>query len=169
MPDNETEPEILTSEVEQIIQTLKNEKVAGDDVICNEQIKYGGNLLVKKLTILYNDILNSQHILEDWKKSDIIYLLFKRSDRHKVENYRPITLSPIIAKIFSKIIEGRLRNKLNEQQPQEQAGFRKNYPTINHLDTINQLLQKANEYQLGVHLSFIYMYTIIKLSTHCST
>ena len=60
-----------------------------------------------------------------------------------------------MSKIFSKLIESRVHTQLNQQQPREQAGFRKNYSTTDHLHSINQLIQKSNEYQLDVHLAFI--------------
>ena len=42
-------------------------------------------------------------------------------DLHKIENYRPTALSSVIAKIFMKLIEMRIRNTLNGHR---QAGFR---------------------------------------------
>ncbi len=118
---------------------MKNGKATGHDGITNEQIKYGGKTLIEKLTNLFNEILLTGKTPEQWKKSDII-LLFKKGDRHQISNYRPITLSPSLSKIYFKLIENGTRPILIEQQPQEQAGFRKNYSTIDHLHTINQLI-----------------------------
>ncbi|GBO98933.1 Retrovirus-related Pol polyprotein from type-2 retrotransposable element R2DM; Endonuclease [Eumeta japonica] len=44
---------------------------------------------------------------------------------------------------------------LEENQPVEQAGFRKDYSTIDHIHTIKQLLQKYNEYNKTIYLAFI--------------
>ncbi len=72
-----------------------------------------------------------------------------------MENYRPITLSPTIAKIFSKLIETRIQNTAKQQQPIEQAGFRKSFSTLDHLHAINQIIEKCSEYQVEVHIAMV--------------
>ena len=44
---------------------------------------------------------------------------------------------------------------LDENQPREQAGFRKAYPTPEHLQALNQIIEKSNEYNLPVCIRFI--------------
>ncbi len=41
------------------------------------------------------------------------------------------------------------------QYSKEQAGFQSSYLTIDHLHTINQLLEKSKEHALEIHLAFI--------------
>ncbi|KAL1279663.1 hypothetical protein QQF64_014263 [Cirrhinus molitorella] len=52
-----------------------------------------------------------------------------------------------------QIILNWLSQHLDEQQPREQAGFRKNYSTMDHIFT--QLLERAREYRLqgGVNIN----------------
>ena len=133
---------------------MKNNKTPGHDRITNEQIKYGGEILTKSITKLFNKILKMQQVPNDWKLTDTI-LLYKKGDEHEITNYRPISLSPALAKLFSKAIEQRIRNKMNENQPNEQAGFRKSFSTSDHLQVINQLIEKSQEYQIDLHLLFI--------------
>ena len=99
-------------------------------------------------------ILKERKIPEGWKLLDTI-LLHKKGDKHKIINYRPISLGATIAKIFSKALEKRLRGILNEQQPREQAGFRKNFSTTDHLHTMNILIEKCEKYQIGVYCLLI--------------
>ncbi len=49
----------------------------------------------------------------------------------------------------------RIRNFLEIQQPPEQAGFRKNYSTLDHLHTINQIIEKSQEHGMDISLAFI--------------
>lgn len=58
-------------------------------------------------------------------------------------------------KIFSKIIKSKITNMIEDQQSKEQAGFRRIYSKINHLFTINQVTEKAQEHYIELHLAFI--------------
>ena len=62
-----------------------------------------------------------------------------------------------MSKISWKLIQLRMCLILDEQQPEEQASFRKSYYTIDHLhtSTINQLMEKRIEYQTEIHFAFL--------------
>lgn len=55
--------------------------------------------MVEVLTRLFNKILNIEKFSSDWNILNIIILLTK-GDRHKVENYQPITLVHKLLKTF---------------------------------------------------------------------
>ncbi|GFO17686.1 endonuclease-reverse transcriptase [Plakobranchus ocellatus] len=44
---------------------------------------------------------------------------------------------------------------LDENQPGDQAGFRKGYSTTDHIYTFNQVIEKSNEYNLPLCVGFI--------------
>ena len=44
---------------------------------------------------------------------------------------------------------------LDENQPREQAGFRKGYSTVDHLQTINQLIENCNEFKRPLCIRYI--------------
>ena len=72
-----------------------------------------------------------------------------------IKNYRPINLLPIIYKVFSYILLQRMLHTLDQHQPREQAGFRPGYSTSDHLQTVSQPLEKANEYNIPLCLAFV--------------
>src|SRR5579863_1105738 len=72
-----------------------------------------------------------------------------------LENYRPITLMSTFYKLFTRILGNRAEQTLDENQPREQAGFRRRFGTLDHLFTINQVVQKSQEYQLPLCMAFI--------------
>ncbi len=150
----EEEPFIMRCEVETVVKKLKKEKAAGSDKITNEHLIYGGKGLIKIITYLFNMILKVRKVPKAWKDSDII-LLYKKGDKHLVKNYRPISLSSTLLKVFAKVLEKRLNKKLGESQPCEQAGFRSGFSTIDHLFTLNQLIEKTVEHQMELHMAFI--------------
>ena len=51
-------------------------------------------------------------------------------------------------------LQTRIEKTLDENQPREQAGFRKGYSTIDHLQALNQIIEKSNEYNLPLCTCF---------------
>ena len=52
-------------------------------------------------------------------------------------------------------MQTRIERTLDENQPREQAGFRKGYSTTDHLQALNQIIEKSNEYNLPLCIGFI--------------
>lgn len=154
MEDNEDIPEILIPEVEKAIRSQKTEKAPGPDKITNELMRGTIKELSPILTKMFNETLNTGFIPSQWAESHII-LLHKKGPKDDIGNYRPISLISNIYKVFAKVILDRISVRLEENQPVEQAGFRKDYSTIDHIHTIKQLLQKYNEYNKTIYLAFI--------------
>ncbi|XP_037876062.1 LINE-1 retrotransposable element ORF2 protein isoform X1 [Bombyx mori] len=154
MQDTEPIPPILKEETERAITTQKLEKAPGLDQITNELLKTFMPVIVPKLTNLFNEIITAEVIPEDWVKS-VIVLLHKKGDKRDINNYRPISLMSNIYKIFSKILLFRLTITLDENQPKEQAGFRSNFSTIDHIHVLRQILQKYREYNKTYYLGFV--------------
>lgn len=65
------------------------------DKVINEQLKYGGEELIRKLQEVFDEILKSQSVPDEWKKSDII-LLHKKGNKHDINYYRLITIGSTI-------------------------------------------------------------------------
>ena len=151
--DNEVPP-ILQSEVRTAIEEIKPGKAPGEDHIHNKHLKLGQDSMLKPLTTVFNEILKSEIVLHQWKTSKII-LLYKKGDKDDLNNYRPISLMSNIYKVFSKIITRRITKVLDESQTPDQAGFRSGYSTVDHLQTINQVIEKTDKFNIPLYLAFI--------------
>ena len=150
----EAVPEILPCEVEKAIKSQKMGKSPGPGKITNEMMKGSLKELTPILTNIFNNILLSGNIPIQWTKSHII-LIHKKGDKENIENYRPISLMSNVYKILAKIILDRMSPMLDEQQPVEQAGFRRGFSTIDHIHTVKQILEKYNEYNKRVYIAFV--------------
>lgn len=147
-------PPIMEEEVAFILKKLKSQKTPGPDNISNEVLKAGGNILIKELTGLFNLILEQEAIPQQWKTAKII-LLYKKGNKYDIENYRPISLCSTMSKVFTSILKQRLTKRIMECIDEEQAGFRKGFSTIDQIQTVNQIIEKANEYNFSLYLCFL--------------
>ena len=54
-----------------------------------------------------------------------------------------------------RVLGNRMERKLDEFQNRDQVGFRKGFSTIDHIHTMKQLIEKAEEYQQKICITFI--------------
>ena len=147
-------PSILRSEVEASIKRLKHNKAPGEDNITGGILQDGGDARIQILTDLFNTCLHHQQVPKAWKNA-LVVLMHMKGNTSDIKNYRPITLLPIMCKVFSNIFLQRMIRTLDFHQPREQAGFRAGYSMIDHLHVINQLPEKANKYNMPLCFAFI--------------
>jgi hypothetical protein len=117
--------EIESYEVNSIINSLKPDSAAGWDMIPTRFVIQAKPILVPLLVYLGNLILEQGIFPRNLKRS-IIHPVYKSGDRGDINNYRPISVLPIFAKIIEKLINSRLISYLNRFDilSKNQYGFR---------------------------------------------
>ena len=131
-------------EVCNAIQKLKTGKSCGLDDISAEMLKAGSTDVIIYLTKLFNLLFDQGIYPKDWAKA-IIVPIHKKGDTNQVNNYRGVSLLSVISKCFSSILNTRLYNWLetNGKISENQAGFRKNYSTIDQIFSLHSIVQKC--------------------------
>ena len=122
---------ITPKEIREHISKLKTKKASSMDSILNEMIKYGRYFLLPSLEKIFNDILNSGKFPTEWNIGVIKPIYKKKGDRRSPANYRGITLTSCLGKLFTSILQSRLNKYIeihNILNP-EQFGFRPNAKT----------------------------------------
>jgi hypothetical protein len=73
------------------------------------------------------------------------------------ENYRGITVGPVLAKVFAMILEARLSSWAEERglRARGQAGFRKDFRTTNNLYILQTLIKQSTHKCKKVHCCFV--------------
>ena len=89
------------------MRSLKNHKAAGGDGVPSELLKYSGGTGVQVLTHLFNAVLSTRCVPSAWRKGIVVHLA-KGGDGGDCSNYRPLTLLPIIDKLFAKLLSARI-------------------------------------------------------------
>ena len=95
---------ITPKEIHEHIPNLKTKKANSMDSILNEMIKYDRYFLLPSLEKIFNDILNSGKFPTEWNIGAIKPIYRKKGDRRTPENYRGITLTSCLGKLFTSIL-----------------------------------------------------------------
>ena len=130
-------------EVKLGIKNLKIGKSPGQDQILNEFIKSGSNVLLPLITKLFNKILASGIIPEDWNLVQISSI-YKSGDPCNPSNYRGLSVTSCMGKLFNGLLQYRLNSYLetNNLLSNYQFGFRKNHRTTDNIFILKTLINK---------------------------
>lgn len=149
--------EIVITEKEVIdqIKCLETKKASGHDGISSRMIKEAGFSIVTSLTKLLNMSLEKGIFPDSWKKANVIPL-HKKGEKNDVNNFRPVSVLPIVSKIHERIVFKHVYNHLHENGliTRHQSGFRPNDSTINQLSYMYHQFSDALDKKKDVRIVF---------------
>ena len=102
---------ITVNEVTKAVNNLHLRKACGYDGIGSEEIRYAGDVLIHVLTDIFNMIIQSEYIPENFRRG-IQVPLFKGKNLCSLDcnNYRGITLLTNYNKLFEMVIWSRIKD-----------------------------------------------------------
>ena len=136
---------ISHEEVARAIGKLKRNKAADIEGLCAEHILYGEAILIPHLTALFNSILLHAHIPPAMKKGYVVPIPKKGKDSRLTNNYRGISITPIIGKVLEHVIQQRLRLQTQHQQNELQKGFTKGSSSNNAVLVVSETIAEARD------------------------
>ena len=113
-------------EVRDTIFSLKNKKYKDPYGFTVDLLKTIANLIVVPLTRLINDCFR-KNLFPTLLKRAIVVPIFKEGDADDAANYRPISLLPVISKVFESCMASRITGYFEAHKlfTDDQYGFRK--------------------------------------------
>ncbi|KAJ8868000.1 hypothetical protein PR048_031809 [Dryococelus australis] len=127
--------EMARAEVVKAIKDIKANKVAGNEGICNEEIKWGGLVTEDSIYRIIADTCMNRKIHIDWKEA-IIIPIHNKGDKNILDNYRGISLLNIRYKILSKLLLYRMEEQFGSSIGENQGDFRKGRNCMKEKTTI---------------------------------
>ena len=87
-----------------VLQKLLTTLATGNDEVTGEIIKGGGDKVVDWIWRLCNITIESGKVPEDWRFAMIVPLYKSKGERTECSNYRGISLSSVVSKIYAGIL-----------------------------------------------------------------
>ncbi|KAI8508065.1 hypothetical protein Bbelb_143050 [Branchiostoma belcheri] len=144
-----TEPEI-----HEAIKNLKNNKSPGMDGITAEMLKARRESVVKWMCQLCNNAWNRGEVPEDWRNG-VVVCIPKKGNLAECDNWKGVTLLSIPGKVYCHAILNRIRDAVDEELREQQAGFRPKRSCAEQIFTLRRIIEKCNEFQSTLAVSFI--------------
>lgn len=140
---NELDNSITQQEILAAISKLKNNKSPYLDLISNEMIKSSQHAMIHCLSKLFNSCLTNSFYPKCWSEGYIVPI-HKSGDPNDPSNYRGITITSTVGKLFNTILNERLDKYLikNSVIHPSQIGFTKKARTSDHIFVLNSLINK---------------------------
>ena len=139
------EPDILECEVKWASGSITTNKASGGDGIPVELLQILKDDSVKVLHSICQQIWKTQQWPQDWKRSAFIPIP-KKSNAKECSNYHTIALISHASKVMLKILQASLRQYVNHELPDVQAGFSKGRGTRDLTANIRWIIEKAREF-----------------------
>jgi len=161
--ENNTSNEYLNSpitytEITYSIKQLQNGKSPSQqDNILNEYIKASQDIVTPLYCKLFNQVLDTGHMPQNWLEGSIIPIYKNKGDRTDTCNYRPITILSCLGKLFTAVLNRRLSKFLetNNILEENQAGFRQGYSCSDHIFTLHALIEILKKRKKKLFCAFV--------------
>ena len=123
-----------TNKVLSLLNRLNRSKAAGLDKISARLIRECADLICIPIRDIFNQSISQGIFPDDWKCAKVTPL-FKQGDRDDLNNYRPISVISVMAKVFERIVYDQLYAYLEEHNIicKYQSGFRAIHSTVTAL------------------------------------
>lgn len=145
--DDSTIALFTQKEIYQEIKSLKSNKAPGFDLITAEIVKELPRKALTFLKKLMNAAVNLRYVPNAWKVAEVIMIEKPGKPINEAKSYRPISLLPMISKLFEKLLLRRLMPIIDNKKliPNHQFGFRTKHATIDQVHRMTNIIEKALE------------------------
>ena len=120
-----TIPQIQNEKVLKFLSTMDTSKATGTDMIGPRLLKLAAPYIANEVTFICNHSINNSVFPNKWKEAKVTPL-HKNGPLEEVNNFRPISILPVMSKVLEKHVHDSLSEFLQEFNllHKTQSGFR---------------------------------------------
>ena len=148
--------DITEEKVMKILSKLDVNKSAGPDGVTNRLLNNCREELVGPLTKIFRRSIDTGEVPIAWKEANVSPL-FKKGVKTNPLNYRPVSLTSVVGKVFETLIRDALVKHVTENAiiKIQQHGFMKKKSTLTNLLEYLEVLTKAKDDHLSVDVNYL--------------
>ena len=139
--------------VKLLLDNLVINKAQGPDAISGAILKNCSETLAYPLSILFNLSYNTGYIPQEWKLANVVPV-HKKDDKNKVINYRPISLTSLVMKVFERILYDELLTRTIDKIDKRQHGFLRNRSCNSNLLLFTESIVRALHEKIGTDIIY---------------
>ena len=126
------------------MEKINPNKSVGIDNLGGRFLRDGAKVLAKSITELFN-LSIEKSTFPDACKLAKLKPLYKKGSKIEPKNYRPISLLPIVSKIFERFVHSQTQSYLDKHEIlyKYQSGFRSKHSTDTCLTLLNNNILKG--------------------------
>lgn len=138
---------IQVKDIRDAFSKVKTAKSSGSDNISSYFLKLALPLIENSLAFLFNTSIETNIFPDDWKVARVTPI-FKNGEKTDKSNYRPISVLPVISRLFEKLVSDQLSQYMetNGLFSNNQSGF------LRLRSTVTCLLKNTNDWYNGLDL-----------------
>ncbi|KAK3572671.1 hypothetical protein QTP86_004033 [Hemibagrus guttatus] len=144
---------VRKDEVRKALKRMKSGKAVGPDDIPVEVWKCLGEAAVEFLANLFNRVLESERMPEEWRRSVLVPIIKNKGDVQSCSNYRGIKLMSHTMKLWERVLEARVRKVV--EICEQQYGFMPRKSTTDAIFALRILMEKYRDGQRELHCVFV--------------
>ena len=130
-------------------------KPQGPDAISGAVLKNCSKTLAYPLSILFTLTYNTGYIPQEWNwKLANAVPVFKKDDKNKVTNYRPISLTSLVTKVLERILYDELFTRTIDKIDKRQHGFLKNKSCNTNLFLFTESIARSLHEKIGTDVIY---------------
>ena len=136
---------VTTDNIKDEISKLNSKKASISNDIPANILKENMDIVCYPLTNIYNNCINCQNYPISLKIADVtpVYKPNEKNEKVFNKNYRPVSLIPVISKVFEKSMFNEINQYINNYLSPYLFGLRKGHSTEQCLLTMIELWRKA--------------------------
>ena len=144
-PTDDEYDDVTEQELKSAVDRMKKGKAVGDDDLPVEIVAAAGRQAWQQLLWIVQTAFRTETIPADWRKG-VINPIYKKGEKTACENHRGITLLSHCGKIYSSVVEKRLRTQVEACLGDWQHGFRERRGTLDLIFLMKTLMEKNWEW-----------------------